>query len=64
MSNDKYIKLLESFEYEGYSYSEATQLAYEALNDEPYISDEEKQQTLAEIEAEKNRKEKNDKTSV
>jgi hypothetical protein len=53
MSNDKYIKLLEAFEYEGYSYSEATQLAYEALNDEPYISDEEKQQTLAEIAAEK-----------
>jgi hypothetical protein len=58
MSNDKYIKLLEAFEYEGYSYSEATQLAYEALNDEPYISDEEKQQTLAEIEAEKQQKEK------
>jgi len=57
MSNDKYIKLLEAFEYEGYSYSEATQLAYEALNDEPYISDEDKQQALAEIEAEKNRKE-------
>ena len=63
MSNDKYIKLLEAFEYEGYSYSEATQLAYEALNQEPYISDEEKQQTLAEIEAEKNRKEK-DETAV
>jgi hypothetical protein len=60
MSNDKYIKLLEAFEYEGYSYSEATQLAYEALNDEPYISDEEKQQTLAEIEAEKQQKEKNE----
>jgi hypothetical protein len=60
MSNDKYIKLLETFEYEGYSYSEATQLAYEALNDEPYISDEEKQQTLAEIEAEKQQKEKNE----
>jgi hypothetical protein len=59
MSNDKYIKLLEAFEYEGYSYSEATQLAYEALNDEPYISDEEKQQTLAEIAAEK-QKEKNE----
>jgi hypothetical protein len=59
MSNDKYIKLLESFEYEGYSYSEATQLAYEALNEEPYISDEDKQQTLAEIAAEK-QKEKNE----
>ena len=53
MSNDKYVKLIEAFECEGYSYSEATQLAYEALNDEPYISDEEKQQTLAEIAAEK-----------
>jgi len=60
MSNDKYIKLLEAFEYEGYSYSEATQLAYEALNDEPYISDEDKQQTLAEIAAEKQQKEKNE----
>jgi hypothetical protein len=59
MSSDKYIKLLESFEYEGYSYSEATKLAYEALNDEPYISDEDKQQTLAEIAAEK-QKEKNE----
>jgi hypothetical protein len=59
MSNDKYIKLLESFEYEGYSYSEATKLAYEALNDEPYISDEDKQQAVAEIAAEK-QKEKNE----
>jgi len=59
MSNDKYIKLLEAFEYEGYSYSEATQLAYEALNDEPYISDEDKQQAVAEIAAEK-QKEKNE----
>ena len=59
MSNDKYIKLLESFEYEGYSYSEATKLAYEALNDEPYISDEDKQQVVAEIAAEK-QKEKNE----
>lgn len=60
MSNDKYIKLLEAFEYEGYNYSDASKLAYEALNDEPYISDEEKQQTLAEIEAEKQQKEKNE----
>jgi hypothetical protein len=59
MSSDKYIKLLESFEYEGYSYSEATKLAYEALNDEPYISDEDKQQAVAEIAAEK-QKEKNE----
>ena len=59
MSNDKYIKLLESFEYEGYSYSEATKLAYETLNDEPYISDEDKQQAVAEIAAEK-QKEKNE----
>jgi hypothetical protein len=59
MSNDKYIKLLESFEYEGYSYFEATKLAYEALNDEPYISDEDKKQAVAEIAAEK-QKEKNE----
>ena len=60
MSNDKYIKLLEAFEYEGYSYSEATQLAYEALNDEPYTSDEDKQQAVAEIAAEKQKEKKND----
>jgi hypothetical protein len=60
MSSDKYIKLLESFEYEGYSYSEATKLAYEALNDEPYISDEDKQQAVAEIAAEKQKEKKND----
>jgi hypothetical protein len=60
MSNDKYIKLLESFEYEGYSYSEATKLAYEALNDEPYISDEDKQQAVAEIAAEKQKEKKNE----
>jgi hypothetical protein len=60
MSSDRYIKLLEAYEYEGYNYSDASKLAYEALNDEPYISDEEKQQTLAEIEAEKQQKEKNE----
>ena len=59
MSSDKYIKLLEAFEYEGYDYSDASKLAYEALNDEPYISDEDKQQAVAEIAAEK-QKEKNE----
>ena len=58
MSSDKYVKLVEAFECEGYSYSDASKLEYEALNDEPYISDEDKQQALAEIAAEKNRKEK------
>jgi hypothetical protein len=53
MSSDKYIKMVESFECEGYSYNEATKLAYEALNDEPYTCDEDKQQALAEIAAEK-----------
>ena len=60
MSSDKYIKMVEAYENEGYNYSNASKLAYEALNDEPYVSDEDKQQVLAEIEAEKNRKEKND----
>jgi predicted nucleic-acid-binding protein len=60
MSSDKYIKLVEAFECEGYNYSDASKLAYEALNDEPYISDEDKQQVLAEIAAEKQQKEKNE----
>ena len=59
MSSDKYIKLVEAYESEGYNYSDASKLAYEALNDEPYISDEDKQQVLAEIAAEK-QKEKNE----
>jgi hypothetical protein len=59
MSSDKYIELVEAYESEGYNYSDASKLAYEALNDEPYISDEDKQQTLAEIAAEK-QKEKNE----
>jgi hypothetical protein len=60
MSSDKYVKLLEAYEYEGYSYSEASDLAYEALNDEPYTSDEDKQQAVAEIAAEKQKEKKND----
>ena len=60
MSSDRYIKLLEAFEYEGYDYSDASKLAYEALNDEPYISDEDKQQAVAEIAAEKQKEKKND----
>ena len=59
MSSDKYIKLVEAYESERYNYSDASKLAYEALNDEPYISDEDKQQVLAEIAAEK-QKEKNE----
>jgi hypothetical protein len=58
--SDKYIRLLEAYESEGYSYSEATQLAYEALNDEPYCDKEERQQALAEIAAEKQKEKKND----
>jgi len=53
MSSDKYIKMVEAYESEGYSYNEATKLAYEVLNDEPYTCDEDKQQALAEIAAEK-----------
>ena len=58
MSSDKYVKLVEAFECEGYSYSDASKLAYEALNDEPNIDREEELQAIAEIAAEKNRKEK------
>ena len=60
MSSDRYIKLLEAYEYEGYNYSKASDLAYEALNDEPYTSDEDKQQAVAEIAAEKQKEKKND----
>jgi len=60
MSSDRYIRLLEAYECEGYSYSEASDLAYEALNDEPYTSDEDKQQAVAEIAAEKQKEKKND----
>jgi len=45
--------MVEAYESEGYSYNEATKLAYEVLNDEPYTCDEDKQQALAEIAAEK-----------
>jgi len=53
MSSDKYVKLIEAFECEGYSYSDACKLAYEALNDEPNIDREEELQAIAEIAAEK-----------
>jgi hypothetical protein len=52
--------MVEAYESEGYNYSDANKLAYEALNDEPYISDEDKQQAIAEIAAEKQQKEKNE----
>jgi hypothetical protein len=60
MSSDRYIKLLEAYEYEGYSYSEASDLAYEALNDEPNIDREEELQAMAEIAAEKQKEKKNE----
>jgi hypothetical protein len=60
MSSDRYVKLLEAYEYEGYNYSNASDLAYEALNDEPYTSNEDKQQAVAEIAAEKQKEKKNE----
>jgi len=62
MSDDRYVKLVEAFEAEGYSYAEACKLAYEEFTEgsEPILSDEEEeQQALAEIEHEKQQKEKN-----
>ena len=55
MSDDRYIKLVEAFQAEGYSYSEASKLAYEEFTEgsEPILNDEDEQQALAEIEAEK-----------
>jgi len=60
MSDDRYIKLVEAFQAEGYSYSEASKLAYEEFTEgsEPILSDEDEQQALAEIEAEKQQEEK------
>ena len=60
MSDDRYIKLVEAFEADGYSYAEACKLAYEEFTEgsEPILSDEEdKQQALAEIENEKQKSE-------
>ena len=60
MSDDRYIKLVEAFEADGYSYTEACKLAYEEFTEgsEPILSDEEdKQQALAEIENEKQQSE-------
>jgi hypothetical protein len=55
MSDDRYIKLVEAFQAEGYSYTEASKLAYEEFTEgsEPILNDEDEQQALAEIEAEK-----------
>jgi hypothetical protein len=60
MSDDRYIKLVEAFEADGYSYAEACKLAYEEFTEgsEPILSDEEEeQQALAEIENEKQKSE-------
>jgi hypothetical protein len=63
MSSDKYVKLIEAFECEGYSYSDASKLALEALNDEPNIDREEELQAIAEIavEKQKQKEKKNEK---
>jgi hypothetical protein len=60
MSDDRYVKLVEAFEAEGYSYAEACKLAYEEFTEgnDPILSDEDEQQALAEIEYEKQQKEK------
>jgi hypothetical protein len=60
MSDDRYIKLVEAFEADGYSYAEACKLAYEEFTEgsEPILSDEEdEQQAVAEIEHEKQKSE-------
>jgi len=59
MSDDRYVKLVEAFEAEGYSYAKACQLAYEEFTEgnEPILSeDEDEQQTLEELGYEKNKK--------
>ena len=60
MSDDRYVKLVEAFEAEGYSYAEACKLAYEEFTEgnDPILSNEDEQQALAEIEYEKQQKEK------
>ena len=52
--------MVEAYESEGYNYSDANKLAYEALNDEPNIDREEELQAIAEIAAEKQKEKKND----
>lgn len=60
MSDDRYIKLVEAFESEGYSYEKASKLAYKEFTEGEgrIISEEEEQQALAEIENKKQLKEK------
>jgi hypothetical protein len=60
MSDDRYIKLVEAFQADGYSYTEASKLAYEEFTEgsEPILSDEDdEQQARAETEDEKQRSE-------
>jgi hypothetical protein len=52
MSDDRYIKLVEAYESEGYNYSEASKLAYEDFcgNLHERIFTEEEEKMLAELE--------------
>ena len=53
MSDDRYIKLVEAYESEGYSYSEASKLAYEDFCGnlhERIFTEEEEEKMLAELE--------------
>jgi hypothetical protein len=56
MSDDRYIKMLEAYECEGYSYSKASKLAYEQFtgnSQERIFSEEEEEKMLAELEEKK-----------
>jgi hypothetical protein len=48
MSDDRYIKMVEAFEAEGYSYSKASKLAYEHQY-ERVLTEEEEEKLLAKI---------------
>jgi hypothetical protein len=42
MSDDKYIRLVEAFQSEGYTYEQACKLAYEAFKEGDYEKDKDK----------------------
>ena len=53
MSDDRYIKLVEAYESEGYSYSKASKLAYEQFTGDSHeriFTEEEEEKMLAELE--------------
>jgi len=64
MSDDRYIKMVEAYECEGYNYSKACKLAYEQFTGDSHeriFSEEEEEKMLAELEAKKESTKTNEK---